>query len=151
MAKYSASGQSVGTADGGLVNITVFAAVRVGIFDVIIGSDDAPSDHAAEFVLNRSVSTGIGPSQTITPVALDPLTVAATAFVNGGVYASVEPADTANSELLMVSLNQRAIFRFVAFRGSELLGAAVSDNGLFLRTATTTAGYGVNATILWCE
>jgi hypothetical protein len=50
-----------------------------------------------------------------------------------------------------LSLNQRATFRWVAAPGSEIVCAVAANNGLFLRSESSTGSYAVETTILWQE
>jgi hypothetical protein len=149
MAKYSVSTQLAAGADKGIIVLVGSAAIRCKLYDLILGSD-ATADSAGEFVVNRSTTAGTGGSG-LTEVPLDPLTVAATAAATGGAWSTTEPADTANTELLMIGMNQRATFRWVAAPGSELISLASANNGLFLRTVSHTATPNINATMLWEE
>lgn len=149
MGRYAVSHQTAAGADLGIINITGSAAVVLKIYDLLLGSDATPADLAGEFVLNRSTTAGSG-GTTLTEVPLDPLTVAATGAAIGGTFAG-EPVDTANTELLMIALNQRATFRWVAAPGGELMSTAAAANGLFLRCVAHGGTPNMNSTIHWSE
>ena len=146
MAKYATVHQTPAGSDLGIINLTGSAAIRPKLYDLMIGSDATPGDQAGEFVVNRSTTTGTGGS-AITPEPLDPLTVAATAAATGGTYATAQPTDTSASELLMIALNQRATFRWVAAPGGELIATATAANGLFLRSVGHTGTPNINASM----
>lgn len=146
MARYALAHQTPAGSDLGIINMTGSAAVRPKLYDLIIGSDATPGDQAGEFMVNRSTTTGTGGS-ALTPEPLDPLTVASTTAGTGGTYATAQPTDTANTELLMIALNQRATFRWVAAPGGELIATASAANGLFLRSVGHTGTPNVNATM----
>ena len=77
MARYTVSHQTAAGADLPMINITGTAAVRVNLYDLVIGSDDTPADQANEFVIIRTTDNGTGGS-ALTESPTDPLTVAAT-------------------------------------------------------------------------
>lgn len=139
MARYSVDGQDTNTAATSILGITGAATIRPKIYDLILGSDATPADNAAEYVLQRS--TAAGTATAVTPQALDPLTVAATA--TAGEAHSAEPTYTANAILLQWAQNQRATFRWVAAPGGELVVAATAANGIGLQVIGI-AGSAVN-------
>lgn len=149
MAKYSTTHQTAAGSDLGLINLNAGASVRCKLYDVIIGSDATPADQAGEFVINRTTAAGGGGS-ALAEVPLDPLTVAATVASTGGTF-TAQPTDTASTELLMIGLNQRATFRWVAAPGGEFYSTASANNGLFLRSVGHTATPNINAVIMWEE
>ena len=140
MAKYSGFGQSTAVAADTHMNLFGSGAIRPSIYDILIGSDATPADNAYEFSLGRTTAIGTEGSG-FTPVALDPLTVAATG--DFGIDHAAEPTYTANAELLDIGLNQRATFRWVAAPGGELIATATNANGIGL-LCVTVAGSGVN-------
>lgn len=150
MGKYSVAHQTAAGTDLPIINLTGSAAVRLKLYDLILGSDATPADVAGEFVVDRTTDVGTG-GTALTENPLDPLTVAATGAGVGGTF-SAAPADTANSNLLMIALNQRATFRWVAAPGSELISTAASGNGLMLNCTGMSSGTpNMNATLLWEE
>ena len=150
MGRYSVVHQTAAGTDLPIINLTGSASVRVKIYDVILGSDATPADVAGEFVIDRTTDAGTG-GTALTENALDPLTVAATGAAVGGTF-STPPTDTANSNLLMIALNQRATFRWVAAPGSELISTATASNGLMLNCTGMSSGTpNMNAVIFWEE
>lgn len=149
MGRYSCNHQTAAGSDLGLINLAGSAAVRVTLYDVIIGSDATPADQAGEFVFNRTTAAG-GGGTALTEVPLDPLTVAATVAGTGGTF-TAQPTDTANTELLMIGLNQRATFRWVASPGGEFYSTATAANGLFLRSVGHSATPNINFSVMWWE
>lgn len=151
--KYSTSvqGFAVGTT---LTAILLYDAAatptrRASIYDLIGSSVATPADQAARFGVLRATAIGTGGSAR-TPVNLDPGGPAGecTSKTN---YTANEPTYTANSELLVISLNQRATFRWVAAPGSELRCTATQNNGLGLRSISATSTQAVEATMLFEE
>ena len=52
---------------------------------------------------------------------------------------TIEPTYTAAAIVLMIPLNQRATFRWVAAPGSELVAPATAANGFGIQTTTSSA------------
>jgi hypothetical protein len=132
-----------------LLNIFSVAGVARGkINNVIVSSGAAPDDQANNFEMKRT--TGVGTEAAgITPVKLDPDTVASS--FDAGHGHSVEPTETASSEMLSFSLNQRATFSWLANPGSEIIMPATTNNGCNLARRTGTAAYVIDATIIFEE
>lgn len=150
MGLYSVAHQTAAGTDLPIINLTGSAAIRVKLYDLVLGSDAAPADVAGEFVVDRTTGVGTG-GTALTENPLDPLTVAATAAAVGGTFTTA-PVDTANSNLLMIPLNQRATFRWVAAPGSELISTASASNGLMLNCTGMSSGTpNMNACIFWSE
>ena len=150
MAKYACVHQTAAGNDLPMINLTGSAAIRVKIYDLVIGSDAAPADVAGEFTINRTTDAGIG-GTALTENPLDPLVVAATGAAIGGTF-STAPADGTPVILLMVALNQRATFRWVAAPGSELISTATAANGLMLNCVGFNSGTpNINSTFMWDE
>ena len=147
MGKYSASHQTPAGTTLAIINLTGSAAIRCKIYDLIIGSDATPADQATEFTMVRTTDAGTG-GTALTEAPLDPLTVAATGAAIGGTF-SAQPAQ--GNILLMIPLNQRATFRWVAAPGSELISAATAANGIMLNSVGSTATPNINATLIWEE
>lgn len=129
--------------------------VRTWVFDITMGSGIAPADYATQWDLKRY--TAAGTVTSFTPVALDPVNLASLA-VGGtsatGNNASAEPTYSGTTDtvisLLVVPLNARATFRYVASPGAEFVNTFSSGNGLGLRQSATTAIIGT-ATMLYFE
>lgn len=149
MGKHSLVHQTPAGTDKGIINIAGGTTVRLQIYDLLLGSDATPGDQAGEFFLNRTTAAGAG-GTALTEVQLDPLTIAAVGAGTGGTF-TTEPTDTANTGLLMIALNQRATFRWVAAPRGELVSNATAANGLFLATVAHTGTPNMNCTIHWEE
>jgi len=133
---------AVGTAKA-LLNLFQVAAnpiSRLKIYDIIIGCHATPADAATEFCCVRTTSVGTEGSG-FTPVALDPGGVSGAncgADFGCGAFTG-EPTKTANSELLVMTMNQRASVRWHAvFPGAELLVAATQNYGIALESRVST-------------
>lgn len=149
MAKYSVSVDGCSGADPQTV-INLFSAgnARGHIYDILLGSDATPADQAGSMEVLRTTAVGTE-GAGFTPTKLDPQSKAADC--DAGVKHSVEPTETANSQLLRFAFNQRATFRWVATPGSELIIPATANNGISLVRRASTADFAMDATILFFE
>lgn len=139
--RYSVDGQDTGTAGTSILAVTSAATIRPKIYDVVVGSDAAPADQAAEYVLQRY--TAAGTATAVTPRALDPADPSSLA--SAGEAHSVEPTYTADVIMLQFALNQRATFRWVAVPGGEIVLPATAANGVGLQVIGTTSAFNTNA------
>lgn len=149
MARYAVAHQTAAGTDLGIINLANGAAVRAKLYELIIGTDGTPADLAGEFVVNRTTAAGGGGS-ALTETPLDSLTVAATTAGTGGTF-TAQPTDTANTDLLMIGLNQRATWRWVTELSNALIGIAAAANGLFLRSVAHGGTPNINVTMHWDE
>ena len=124
------------------------ATTRLFAYDLISGSNATPADNYAQFGIRRVSARG---TQTATwaPTALDAANPASLAVFN--TTWSGNPTITASSDLLNVSHNQRATFRWVAAPGSELVVAATAGAGLALMAVGSNATAAYQWTLLWEE
>lgn len=153
MEKYSTSVQGFATGTTLTAILAYDAAAtptrRLSIYDILLSSVATPADQAARFAVIRATAIGTGGSAR-TPNNLDPGGPAGecTSKTN---FTANEPTYTANSELLVLSINQRATFRWVAAPGSELRATATQNNGLGLRSINSTSTQAMEATVLFEE
>ena len=147
---YSVAHQTAAGTDLGIIALGSDGAVLVKLYDLIIGSDATPADLAGEFVVNRTTTTGVG-GTAITPEPVNFNTAASSGTATGGTYTTTEPVDTAATDLLMIGLNQRATFRWVAAPGGELIGPATSGDGFLLRSVAHGGTPNINATMHFME
>lgn len=148
--RYSTVHQTAAGTDLPIVNCTGSATVRMALAHLILGSDATPADVAGEFVVDRTTDAGTG-GTALVENALDPLSAAALVACVGGTF-STAPVDTANSNLLMIPLNQRATFTWWAREGFELYSILTAANGLMLNSTGMSSGTpNMNATIAWFE
>lgn len=137
--------------DKTLINIFASPATpthRLSVYDIVVGSVATPADQACKMQVGRTTAVGTE-GAGFTPVNLDPAGPAGEQ--DSGTAHSAEPTYTANKELLVFSVNQRATFRWVAAPGSELMGAATQNNGLGLKSKSSTSTQAHEATILFLE
>lgn len=107
---------------------------RVAIYDLVFGSSAAAADNVFLWEVNRSTTAATGTS--VTPNALDaadPASVTLTKQNN-----TVQGTNTAGAIPLVVPLNQRATFRWVAAPGGELIIPATASNGFSFNTPTAS-------------
>lgn len=149
MGKYSVSVDGSSGADPQtLINLFSAGNARGHIYDILLGSDATPADQAGSMEVLRTTAVGTE-GAGFTPTKLDPQTKAADC--DAGVTHSVEPTETASSQLLRFAFNQRATFRWVATPGSELIIPATANNGISLVRRASTADFAMDATILFFE
>lgn len=143
-AKYNiyAKGINNGT-DKTILTLIGGTGGRVSLYDILIGASVSPDDQAAHYALKRFTAVGTE-GAGFTPTPLDPADVAANADGGVGVFSS-EPTYTANKEMLGIPLNQRATNRWIAAPGGEIIIPATSDNGLGLRSISSTSVFATDA------
>ena len=107
-------------------------ARRGKIYDFLMGTNGAPADNEIDWDVARATALTTTGGTTITPNALDPADtfVSATATANS----TTEPTVTSNSDVWVLSINQRASYRWVAAPGSELVWPATSCSGFVFRS-----------------
>ena len=132
-----------------LVNVFSVAGVSRGkIGNIILSSGAQPDDQSNKFDVKRT--TGVGTEAGgHTPVPLDPDTKPS-AF-DAGYGHSVEPTETADSELVALSLNQRASISWLANPGSELIMPATTNNGISVVRRGGTGLYVIDCTVIFEE
>jgi hypothetical protein len=118
---YAASDTIVSTDNDG-------TTVRHIVYELILGSATAPADNAFNITLGRI--TAPGTFTAVEPVALDSASPAS--LVTGGSNHTAEPTYTAGAELLNISMNQQATFRWV-----------VPPEEGFISPVTAASGFGV--------
>ena len=149
MNKYSVNGEAaVGTSKTVIYLFSTGTTRKLGIKDVVIGSDAAVADTATQFEMRYGTAVGTEGSG-YTPVPLDPDTPAASS--DCGVAHGVEPTYTASTTLLAMSVNQRATFRWVAADGYELIVNNVANEGIGLQSVSSTGTAVHQGTFLYEE
>jgi hypothetical protein len=134
------AGVATGT-DKTLINLFNPAATptsRAKIYEILLGSVATPADVAVKFLVGRTTAVGTE-GAGFTPNNIDPVGPAGECDSGVGVF-TVEPTYTANKQLLVVTVNQRSVFRWVASPGKELVAAATQNNGLGLKSSSVSSG-----------
>lgn len=103
---------------------------KAWIYDIMVGADAAPADNQITFKVDRQTSTGTRTSAT--PAPLDAGDAAA--LITAGVCTTIEGIVTSATQLIELSVNQRASYRWVAVPGCELVVPATNVAGLGLRS-----------------
>jgi hypothetical protein len=140
---------TAGTDPQELINIfSVGGASRGYIYDLLVSSGATPDDQAANYDVIRTTAVGTE-NAGFTPVKLDPDTGAST--FDGGVSHTAAPTQTANSEMMVFSVNQRATFRWIAAPGGDFVMPATTNNGILVTRRTSTAAYVIDCTVHFRE
>ena len=130
--RYSIDGQDTCTASTSILGLTSAATIRPHIYHMVVGSDSAAADNAAEFNLQRY--TAAGTATGVTPQALDPSDPSALA--SSGEAHTVEPTYTSGAVMLNWAQNQRATFQWIATPGGEIILPATAANGAGVQSIT---------------
>lgn len=149
MRAYTVSGpNATGTANKTLLTVIASTSVRPRIYDIVIGNSATPADQAAKLALTRWTTSAGTAGSSPTPLAVDPADVAAVA--TAGITHSAEPTYAATN-LLTVSQNLRATFRYVAQPGQEFVNPATATTGLGLQLVSATATSVMDGCVWWYE
>lgn len=151
MRGYSVNGPSAtGTALKTAVTIIAASTVRPRIYEFAAGLTTAPNstDQQLEFAVQRFTAVGTAGSNP-TPLPVDPGDVAAVA--TAGITHSSEPTYTATGILFQQAMNQRAMFRWVAVPGYELMAPATASNGIGLKNVAITVTAVMDGTVFFFE
>lgn len=116
----------------------VTATLKRGrLWEYKVGLDGAPNATDCAYVVDVVRITAVGTGVASTPNALNPAD-AVSGHLNK-INDTVEPTVTANSQVDMLALNQRASQRWVAFGPDEcLVWPATNVNGLAIRFLSPT-------------
>jgi hypothetical protein len=142
MARYEAAGQTAAGTNLTVLKLVASTTRRGFLYDIVVGSDATPADVATEFQIIRGTVSGTGTGSP-TIKALDPASGAATLSTKVGTFSG--QTKTADSNLLMIALNQRATFRWVAAPGGELVIPSTSDNWVGLESIASGGTPNINA------
>lgn len=103
--------------------------IRPRFFEFIVGTTGAAADNAIEYRFGR-FDTADGAGDTLTPAALDQADPVALGVAQGN--HGTEPTYVANEESVIVGINQRATFRWIASPGREFVAPATATEGFGL-------------------
>lgn len=136
MATYDFNMKRTASTTASTGNITAQSVVRRGrVWDVVFGCEGTPADNAFSWRVQRCTTTGTG--TTVTPIARDPADAACTSVAREN--HTIEPTYTANNELLELSMNQRATFRWQVDPLYGWVYPATANNGIGWQTPTAPA------------
>jgi hypothetical protein len=145
MSRYFAeAGVACGT-DLPIINATGGAAVRLQLFELLLGFSTAPADISTLLKIARTTDAGTG-GTALTVAKDDPLTATATGTAKSGTFAT-PPTDEAQG--FRFAINQRATHRIVTDK--PLISAAASNNGIMLNSQSSGGTPTVDATMRWSE
>jgi hypothetical protein len=119
---------------------------RARVYDISIGCSASPADQATKFRFARTSAVGTEGTGLV-PENVDPAGPAGE--YDSGYGHSAEPTFVASSELLVVSINQRATFRWVAAPESEFILTATQNNGAALQSVSSTGTAIHQSTVLF--
>lgn len=137
MAVYAAELRRTASTTASLGSVTADATRprRGKLVELVVGSEATPADNPFLYRVRRC--TAAGTSTAVTPQALDPANSATETDV--GENHTAEPTYTANSELLVIPLHQRATFRWSSVPGREPVWPATAANGIGIETPVAAA------------
>lgn len=146
---YSVSGPTESAASvRTAVSLLGGTTVRTFINEVIWGVDATPADNYLRLATTRWTTSAGTAASAPTPNPLDPADVAS--VTTAGITHSAEPT-YASVQLLDISMNQRATFRWVAQDGRELKNPATATTGLGNRNIASGAALAPRATVIFGE
>lgn len=144
LARYATNGQAAASAtaaSAGIVKLEGTAATRGYIYEFDFGTAAAaaPVDQNYQVRIKRQTTSG-----TWTAVTPAPLDTADPAGVCVGAQTSTV-AGSASTVLLVIGVNARAGFRWVAIPDSEFVLPATANNGIIMEYAAVSGGTDTNA------
>ena len=153
MEKFVTEVASVATGtDKTAINIFNPAATpinRGAIFDIASGGIGTPGDNNANFYLGRTTVVGTEGSGLV-PNNIDPAGPAGAYDSGLGVY-SVEPTYTSAKQLLRFPLHHRAVYRWCAQPGCELMMTATQNHGAGLKSSSSSSTQAYGHVIFFME
>lgn len=129
-----------------LFNPVATPLTRAYVADITISCSATPADQATKFRYARTTAVGTETTGFV-PNNVDPAGTAGE--YDSGYGHSGEPTYTANKELLVIAVNQRATFRWVAAPEYELVMAGTQNNGAGLYSLAGTGTAVHQATVLF--
>lgn len=132
---YSGFGAAAVGTDKTILALLASATVRPALKSFVLSFGGTVGDVATILKLMRLTAVGTE-GNGFTPIALDPADPAAIA--DYAAAHSVEPTYTANTELWDGALNQRATFRHVCEPGAEFIAPATANNGIGMKSSSST-------------
>ncbi len=147
MPRYATTHSLVNTDNTTLINIEGSTAVRLHVYDIIIGARIAPADVAGSVEVVNTSTIGTGGSG-LSEAPLDPADAASQATALGGTF-SGEP--TAGNVLLRLPHHQRNTVRWIAAPRGELVSALADADGLALLADIPSTAFIAEYTVHWWE
>ena len=131
----------------GIYQAGAASLVRPRIFEFLISSSATPADQASRFTVNRFTTAAPTGGGAITTVVYDFADPAST--LTG--YGSATGGCTLSTQLMTVSVNLRATFRWVSVPGREVVVPVTQYAGAGLVSAAQSAAYNEDLTLIWDE
>lgn len=128
------------------INAGAASPARAKLFEIMLGCDDTPADYAAGYKLQRV--TTLGTRTAFTPEPFDDADAAA--ITVGGHTWTAEGTPDGNA-LLLISVNQRQAYRWVAQPGREIVVPATANYGLGLLCNAVSTQFTQDATLCFEE
>lgn len=149
--KYAAVGvQTTNTTTGKtMLTIITTTGVRVGLYDLIVGSDGTPADNVVRYLAQRFTAVGTTTASPPTPVKLDDGDIAGIATT--GWDHTGEPTYTANTVVHDLATNQRATFRWIAAPDGEMKAPATASAGIGVTSLSPAYTGRTRVTAHWYE
>jgi hypothetical protein len=124
--RYSTIGSQTYAASDTIVSLAnAGTTIRHILYELILGSSTTPADQAFNITVGRI--TAEGTNTDVVPVAHDSASPAS--LVGGGSNHTVEPTYTAGAEVLNISMNQQATFRWVVPPEEGFISPVTAANG----------------------
>ena len=150
MARYSASGsQTLTTSATTALSVTSNTSTvqRNRVYELIYANQGTPADQVSIIVVHRV--TARGSATAVTPTLMDLADRAAQAVA--GENPTSEPTYTSNTEVMVVPMNHRATFRWVAPPNGEIVCPATSGDGIGIHSLHASATTDWRAVAFWEE
>lgn len=147
-ARYAATGQQspVGTGEKTSLEMLGGTGGRFKLFDLLWGASGTPADNSLVHSVIRITAGGTGSS--VTPEPLDPADVVSLVVCDEDT--TIEPTPT-GIPLLEVPVNLRATYRWIAAPDSEIIVAAVANEGLANRVLAASYTGQSEVSAMWIE
>lgn len=120
---------------------------RAWIYEFNVGADGTAADNVIRYKADRQTTVGTGTTATPSPI----LPGDAAALIVATVCHTAEPTVTSATQLVLISVNQRASYRWVAAPGGELVVPATNVAGIGLRANSPAYASTVTANVHFWE
>lgn len=118
---------------------------RMWFYDLLFSNGGTPADLTSTITVGRTTDAGTGDTPTIE--TLDPADRASLATPKGNLSSECTYGDT----VLEFDLNHRAVLRWVAPPGGEIVTPATANNGLGGKSSHASATTEYRVTMFWVE
>ena len=146
--KYSVTKVSAAvTAGKADIGVTGTAAVRPALWEVEVSSVSTPADQSTEWYFGRFTAWTAPTSTSQAAVALDDSDPSPT----GVGFRAVTDATMTMIINMMVAVNLRATYRWIAAPDEYIWAGAATTKGLYLTGNTQTSAYNASDSIVYME